>query len=89
LSDQPDAEISDNTQHSQGTDINRVGLEPAIPASEWLRSNGIARFSGTTCKKKLGHSFKYFQTVKESKLFIKFPFIWFNHLKLLNAKNNF
>jgi len=56
LSDQPDAEISDNTQHSQETDINPVGLKPTIPASERLRSNGITKFSGAPGKKKLGLS---------------------------------
>jgi len=33
-SNQPEAETSDNTQHSHQTTMRPAGLEPAIPASE-------------------------------------------------------
>jgi len=33
-SDQPEAETSDNTQHSQETFMPLAGFEPTIPASE-------------------------------------------------------
>ena len=44
-SDQPDAETSDNTQHSQETDIHvaRAEFEPAIPASERPQTHALDR----------------------------------------------
>jgi hypothetical protein len=40
--DRPDAEISNNTQHSQETDTHApAGFEPAIPASERPQTHAL------------------------------------------------
>jgi len=41
---------------TQERNINLVGFEHAIPASERLRSNGIANYFGAPGKKKLWRS---------------------------------
>jgi len=41
--DQPDAQTSDNTQHSQQTLMPPEGLEPAIPTSERPQTDVLGR----------------------------------------------
>jgi hypothetical protein len=43
-SDQPDAELPDNTQHSQENHIHApAGFEPAIPADERPQTHALDR----------------------------------------------
>jgi len=42
-SDQPDAEPSDNTQHSQQTPLQPAGFEPIIPGSGRLQTRALDR----------------------------------------------
>jgi len=67
--------------------INLVGFEHAIPASKLLRSNGISQIILVPqARKSYGRLFQTLQTVKESKLFIEFPFIWPSHLKFIECR---
>jgi hypothetical protein len=60
--------LSDNTRHSQERNINPVGFEPTIPASKWLRSNGISSYFGAQGKKKLWQSISEITNCKGIKI---------------------
>jgi len=41
MSDQPDAETSDNTQHSQETDFHAPGGIQTYNSSKWLQTHAL------------------------------------------------